>query len=90
VQATGNNLLHALQPELVYELTIQADDGADYHQYAFVSDTLGFCDVSRPADVRECHADPSAIARMFRLITWSEVSPLCRHPSNGMPGIGKR
>ncbi len=69
VQATGNNLLHALKPQFVYELTIQADDGADYHQYAFVSDTLGFCDMSRPAAVRECHVDPSAIARMFRLIT---------------------
>jgi hypothetical protein len=75
VQASGNSVLHTMKPEFVYELTIQADDGADYHQYAYVSETLGFCDVSRPAAIRECHVNPSAIARMFRHMTVVRSEP---------------
>ena len=75
VQASGNSVLHTMKPEFVYKLTVQADDGADYHQYAYVNETLGFCDVSRPATIRECHVDPSAIARMFRHITVVRSEP---------------
>ena len=74
-QASNNSILHTMKPEYVYELTVQADDGADYHQYAYVNDALGFCDVSRPAAIRECHVDPSAIARMFRHITVVRSEP---------------
>lgn len=74
-QASSNSVLHTMKPEYVYELTIQADDGADYHQYAYVSEALDFCDVSRPAAVRECHVDIGAIARMFRHLTVVRSEP---------------
>jgi hypothetical protein len=74
-RASSNSVLHTMKSEYVYELTIQADDGADYHQYAYVSDVLGFCDMSRPAAVRECHVDISAIARMFRHLTVVRSEP---------------
>jgi hypothetical protein len=74
-QATGHSVLHTMKPDYVYELAVQADDGADYHQYGYVNDALGFCDLSRPAAVRECHVNLSAIARMFRRITVVKSEP---------------
>lgn len=67
--AAGNDLpsvfLH-VKPDYVWDITLEIDDGADYVQFVYLGEELGGCDMSRPANVRECQVDVASLARQFR------------------------
>ncbi len=68
VQASDNNVFKDIKPNLVFALSLQLDNGADYHQYVYVDDQQGFCDLSRPVNSRECQIDLIRIIHQFKRV----------------------
>jgi hypothetical protein len=67
-QADDNRLLRGMEPAQVFEIALQMDSGATTHWFATVSDDLGVCDLSQPAESRACHLDLVSLAARFQAL----------------------
>jgi hypothetical protein len=69
-------LLRGLDPTQVFAVTLQLNDGNDYHEWVAQS-SGGVCDLSRPPAVRSCDMDLAALARDLAAIpVWEYVEHL--------------
>lgn len=68
VLAADHNVFRDVRPDLVFELVLQFDDGADYRHYAYIDVQQGVCDLSRPVNRRECQIDLIKIIHQFKRV----------------------
>jgi hypothetical protein len=67
VQAQSS-ILNGINPNDVFELIIQYNDGQDYHHYKFVEGENSICDVSRPENIRTCNINLSGYISLWAKI----------------------
>jgi hypothetical protein len=65
VAAQDGGMLRGLQPEQVFEIALQLDDGATSYQIADLGGVEGVCDLAQPATARDCQIDLVALAQQF-------------------------
>jgi len=70
--------LRGIVPSQVFEITVQVDDGRDYHQYVLMEDG-SVCDFSRPLAYRRCNIDLIQIADKLLDISVIEYTPTLPH-----------